>query len=132
MSDYEFGTDVASVKVQRTADGKFIPYGDPIKVRAYHHLVDRSDDEEHPDIKKSWEARFKYTVDENRVAELKQVKDPDGSDFSSGWLGFGYLRCLPAVEEAVSNVHGVEDVVRAEETLGEHLEIGRDAEFNPE
>lgn len=125
-------TDVSSVTVQRTSDGQLRQnkYSAPLEVRAYHHVTETDDDGDE-EIVKSWEARFKYRVDDGR-AQLIQVKDPDGSDCGSNWTGFGFLRCLAGVEDSLKNIDGVEEVEKAETTIGRQLERGRDAEFNPE
>lgn len=127
--DYRHETDVQSVTVTRNADGQIrdLAWSAPIEVRASHYVVDEEADE----IEKSWEARFRYVVSDG-VARVVQAKDIEGSDGHSNWQGFGYLRLLAGVEDAVANIEGVERVERAEQTLGRQLERGREAEFNPE
>lgn len=133
MTEYTHEADVQSVTVKRTADGEIqaLSWSAPIEVRANYFIVDKGEHPEEHEIKNSWEARFRYDVVDG-VAVAVQAKDIEGSDCHSNWQGFGYLRILPVVENAVANVEGVEEVDRIEETIGTIIEAGRDAEFNPE
>lgn len=124
-------TDVHSVTVERSDDGTLrqTEYSAPIQVRVSHFTVESDEDGE--SIDESWELRLKYRVDDG-LAKLIQAKDIDGSDCYSDWTGFGFLRTIPAVEEKLLNITGIDEVERVEETLGRQVEYGREADFNPE
>lgn len=124
MEDWNSKTR-ASTTVTRNADGELSDSAAPIRVQAeYIEYKENADGETR--TRAHHGATFLFAVDD-QIAKLDRLSDPKGEDSHSSSLGFGFLRCVAAAEQAARNIHDIESVASTEKTLHNHLEYGREA-----
>lgn len=124
MEDWNSKTR-ASTTVERNAEGQLSNSRAPIRVQA-EYIEYKENEEGEKQTRSHHGAKFLFTVDDH-TAKLDRLSEPKGEDSHSSSLGFGFLRCVAAAEQAVGNIHDIESVEPTEEILRRHLENGREA-----
>lgn len=139
---------IEDVRARYDADGS-LKEDAGVEVRVEYNLVvehrfrpdEIEDDEERAELAEEYEpgevideeltddaeARLRYDV-EDGVARLAEFKDAKPQD--ANWIGLEFLKALKGGERAVENLPEIERVERAEETLGEFVEIGDGVELH--